>query len=176
MHKRCGGYNSIMKYRLSQKRGFTLIELLVVIAIIGLLSSAVLASVSVAREKSRDARRMSDLRQIQRAMEFYYDDNGHYPREGDGANGLVGEGAGLDTMLDPYLSAIPYDPLGPGSGTYNYYYDGRQKCGSEYIAVIFARTMETTPSNRSDFCSSWGGEGGAGNANAWHVVIGPSDD
>jgi type II secretion system protein G len=166
-----------MMYYSSTQRGFTLIELLVAIAIIGLLSSVVLASLSAAREKSRDARRMSDLRQIQRAMEFYYDDNGYYPREGDGANGLIGEGAGLDTMLAPYLSVIPHDPLGPGSGTYNYYYDGRQSCGGrEPIAVIFARNMETTPTNRSDFCSSWGGEGGAGTANAWHIVIGPSDD
>ncbi|MBC8464850.1 MAG: prepilin-type N-terminal cleavage/methylation domain-containing protein [Parcubacteria group bacterium] len=165
--------------RISTRKGFTLIELLVVIAIIGLLSSVVLASLSSAREKSRDARRMNDLRQIQRAMEFYYDDNGHYPREGDGANGIIGEGAGLDTMLAPYLSAIPRDPLGPGSGTYNYYYDGQQNCTNdgvmERVAVIFARTMESVPTNRSDFCSGWGGEGGAGNANAWHIVVEPSD-
>lgn len=35
------------------KQGFTLIELLVVIAIIGLLSSIVLASLSMSREKAR---------------------------------------------------------------------------------------------------------------------------
>lgn len=158
-------------------KGFTLIELLVVVAIIGLLSSVALASLNTAREKSRDARRMSDLRQIQRAMEFYYDDNGHYPREGDGANGIIGEGAGLDTMLDPYFSVVPHDPLGPGSASYIYYYDGRQSCGGrDPIAVIFARTMESVPTNRSDFCSSWGGEGGAGGENAWHIVIGPSPD
>lgn len=45
-------------------RGFTLIELLVVIAIIGLLSSIVLASLNGARAKSRDARRMSDVKQM----------------------------------------------------------------------------------------------------------------
>ncbi|NBV76692.1 type II secretion system protein [bacterium] len=50
------------------KRGFTLIELLVVIAIIGLLSTVVLASLSSARAKSRDARRLSDLKQIANAV------------------------------------------------------------------------------------------------------------
>ncbi len=37
------------------RRGFTLIELLVVISIIGLLSSVILASLSVARQKGQIA-------------------------------------------------------------------------------------------------------------------------
>jgi len=59
--------------------GFTLIELLVVISIIGMLSSIVLASLNTARAKARDARRVSDLRQVQTALEFYYDKHGNYP-------------------------------------------------------------------------------------------------
>ena len=53
--------------------GFTLIELLVVIAIIGVLASIVLASLNSARRKSRDARRITDLKQIQLALELYFD-------------------------------------------------------------------------------------------------------
>ena len=44
---------------------------LVVIAIIGILSSVVLASLNGARKKGRDARRISDLKQIQLALEMY---------------------------------------------------------------------------------------------------------
>jgi len=82
------------------QRGFTLIELLVVIAIIGLLSSVVLASLNTAREKSRDARRISDLRQIQTALELYYDDQtpGGYP---DTVAALV---------TSNYLPSEPKDP------------------------------------------------------------------
>ena len=55
----------------NKARGFTLIELLVVIAIIGILSSVVLASLSTARQKSRDAKRISDVGQIQLAAEAW---------------------------------------------------------------------------------------------------------
>lgn len=63
----------------NQRKGFTLIELLVVIAIIGLLASVVMVSLDSARGKGRDARRISDLRQMQIAVEMHYNNYGEYP-------------------------------------------------------------------------------------------------
>ena len=84
-----------------EKAGFTLIELLVVIAIIGILSSVVLASLNSARQKSRDAKRISDLKQIQLALELYYGDyNSTYPA----------------TLLSLAPTYIPVIPEGPSSG------------------------------------------------------------
>ena len=65
--------------RNKNQSGFTLIELLVVIAIIGLLASIVLLALNGARAKSRDAKRIADVRQIASALELFYNDFNSYP-------------------------------------------------------------------------------------------------
>lgn len=89
-----------------KSRGFTLIELLVVIAIIGILASVVLASLNSARRKSRDARRVADIKQIQLALELYFDSFSQYP-------------ATLSLLAPNYIPVVPQDPL-TGTGAYNY--------------------------------------------------------
>lgn len=55
-------------------KAFTLIELLVVIAIISGLSALLLPNYMGARERARDAQRKNDLKQIQKALELYKQD------------------------------------------------------------------------------------------------------
>lgn len=91
--------------RNKNQRGFTLIELLVVIAIIGLLASVVLLALNSARSKARDARRVSDVRQIMSALELYLNDCNSYPVEaspvtlGDANHDVLRHG-GLTTCGD----------------------------------------------------------------------------
>jgi prepilin-type N-terminal cleavage/methylation domain-containing protein len=56
---------------MSIRKGFTLIELLVVIAIIGILSAVVLASLSTARTKSKDASVQTSMNSMRTAAELY---------------------------------------------------------------------------------------------------------
>ena len=66
-------------FYLPNGRGFTLIELLVVIAIIGLLASLSMIALNSAREKSRNSRRVSDMKQVQTALEMRFNDVHSYP-------------------------------------------------------------------------------------------------
>ncbi len=63
----------------SPYKAFTLIELLVVIAIIGILTAIVMANFTAAKSKSRDAKRVSDIAQIQLTLELVYDRCSSYP-------------------------------------------------------------------------------------------------
>jgi prepilin-type N-terminal cleavage/methylation domain-containing protein len=108
----------VVKKLKQNQKGFTLIELLVVIAIIGLLASVVLLALNSARQKSRDAKRLADVRQLATALELYYD------AAVGGASGYPGT-AGYEAGIKPaYIGALPTYPTPTdgtcGTGTYAY--------------------------------------------------------
>src|SRR5580658_758360 len=99
--------------RNKKQKGFTLIELLVVISIIGLLASIILVALDGARLKARDAKRISDITEIQTALELYYNDNGQYPNIcGASSSGQYApQWPTFQSALSSYLSKLPNDPL-----------------------------------------------------------------
>lgn len=112
---------------MKKAKGFTLIELLVVIAIIGLLSTLAVVALNNARQKSRDAKRVSDIKQVSTALELYFADQNGYPTAaaaitlGDtnvkclDAGGFVATCATAPT----YMGTIPTNPT-PGGAAYTY--------------------------------------------------------
>ena len=101
---------------MKKQKGFTLIELLVVIAIIGLLSTLAIISLNNARGKARDAKRVSDVKQISTLieMEAANSSSGGYdvlPTACD----AIGEKTSACTIGGQDLSGIT-DPTAQGAG------------------------------------------------------------
>lgn len=93
------------------KQAFTLIELLVVIAIIGLLATAAIISFSSTREGSRDAVRLSDINQIQSALDLYWHASGVYPLEHE-----VQKGQSIEYNNIVFLDSVPEPPTPSNDG------------------------------------------------------------
>ena len=67
------------KAKNKKNEGFTLIEILIVVAIIAILASVVLVGLEPTQQAGRDARRVSDLTEVQNGLELFYNACGYYP-------------------------------------------------------------------------------------------------
>jgi len=103
------------------QKGFTLIELLVVIALLGVMSLLVIPSFNGSLRKSRDSKRKTDLAQIAKALEVYYNDTGMYPVSNGGkiqiGASIIDWGSSLSSGSVVYMTKLPKDS---GSRTYRY--------------------------------------------------------
>lgn len=104
--------NPYMKHKLSNFKhlsgaGFTLLELLVVISIIAILITVGLTSFSTAQKKGRDAKRKSDIKEVQNALEQYYSVCGYnYPTP----TGSFFVSVNCPTPAISILPTVPSDP------------------------------------------------------------------
>ncbi|MDD5071625.1 MAG: type II secretion system protein [Patescibacteria group bacterium] len=133
--------------------GFTLIELLVIISIIGLLSSAAVFALNNARIKARDAKRAADLKQVQKALELYFDNHNAYPTLGTSwscscPTGNCISGHTWYTALKPLvdeglLPFLPSDPVNEIRGSEYYCY--------EYSPPTFTSSWYCNGIRRTDY-------------------------
>ncbi len=114
----------------SHERGFTLIELLIVVSIIAILSVIGLTSYTNFLKNSRDAKRQSDLKFIQSALEQYFADQKYYPFTVTSDNPIS---FGNRT----YLTKVPSDP----KTTPPYLYQARG-----------TSCAQSTPQNCNNYC------------------------
>jgi len=134
-------------------RGFTLLEMLTVIVIIGLLSTIGYVSYESVKVRARDTKRVSDAKQLQTALELYFEGNSSYPSDGTpGDNGqLLGfeetrrfsdAGFAPSQQGTVYMMNVPKNPM-PGGTDYVYrslYMNGQNchiKNACETYAVLF---------------------------------------
>jgi prepilin-type N-terminal cleavage/methylation domain-containing protein len=137
-------------------RGFTLVELAVVIGVIGILAAITIVAYNGAQGRARDARRETDIANIAKALELYYDDNGAYP-DPNGTTSTINSSwytsndTSWDTFSTDFGSAYnpPKDPKNNANplttNGYSYAYFTGGYCGAAnaqwYLIVYKLETM-----------------------------------
>lgn len=119
-----------------KQSGFTIVELLIVIVVIGILAAITVVAYNGIQTRAKDQARISKIKEISKAIEAYYVDNGHYPQAQD-ANGSESscgsqtENWGhcdrsrtLSLALAPYMKFTPesLSSTAPDAVGNNYYY------------------------------------------------------
>jgi len=136
------------------RKGFTLIELLVVIAIIGLLAALAVVALNTARAKARDSKRLSDIRQIQTALEMYFADQSTYPSGASLTLGgqCISNGGGIASPCSgttTYMSIVPTNPTPAtdgGCANAGYVYTQRDTGASYTITYCLGSAVSSVPS------------------------------
>ena len=101
---------------MTQKRyrdaGFTLIELMIVIAILGLMAYMVAPRLMGVMGKAKPKLALTDIKNLETALDLFYLDVGRYPTEEEGLKALTQQPENLPNWGGPYLKKPPKDPWG----------------------------------------------------------------
>jgi prepilin-type N-terminal cleavage/methylation domain-containing protein len=137
--------NQNQTYKKSQQ-GFTLIEIMVVVAIIALLSSIAMIAAVNGQAKSRDARRLGDMTQMNTGLGLYFSSYYGYPSSTTGLPGGI---------VPTYAANLPSAPMPPDGacgqtsypapvpnnvtpGSYYYYPTGTAFLGADGITTVYS--------------------------------------
>lgn len=97
-----------------KKTGFTLVELLIAVSVIAILSAIGVTIFSEVTVKTRNNARKNDLKQIQQALELYYETNHFYPNPNSGVVGVESCAPVDDNFnqnrISNLLKQVPSDP------------------------------------------------------------------
>lgn len=152
------------------RNAFTLVEILVTVSIIAILLVVVVGSFSNSKDVAHDQKRVTELKNIQVALELYKQKNGHYPRSISAGGGLdadsrpgsafspvrsyYGGQTGwqlLEQELVPeFLGSLPRDPLNGLGGTHlpfctncSHYHYSSDVGGTKYMLFTYLSDVIT---------------------------------
>lgn len=139
--------------------GFTLIELLVIIAIIGLMATFAIVSLVSAQRRARDAKRLADVRELQKTVIAVYENTGQVPLTTSGTNETWSE---FGTTIADYVTSLPLDPTNDDGAGYVYSY-GANDAGTEYFLATQLEEAGHVALNGDDDSVYDSGDSGWGN-------------
>ena len=117
-------------------KGFTLIEMLIVVGIIAILAPLMLRGFGIATARSRDARRIGDLKNLQSALETYYNIENSYPDT---------DYSGLEALLKTKLGVNFKLSQDPSRGATYYYCPGSESVSGAINNYILGAFLEVSP-------------------------------
>lgn len=122
--------------RARKNLGFTLLELLVVITIISILVGLLAVNLSKVEMKARDTSRKQDLKEIQKALELYQQDQlvPQFPATAD-----------LNVLAGYYMKEVPEPPLVAAGEVYYY-----QRGESDYLTYQLYACLENASDPEAD--------------------------
>jgi len=134
------------------KAGFTLMELIVAMVILAIVITGLLGNYFSSQKKGRDGKRKASLKQVQNALETYFNDNSAYPN--DDGNGNIQDAEWGDSFSNPsnpatiYMVRLPTDPQ---SGTKTFFYEQTQG-GLGYRLYALLENTEDSCFTDSEYC------------------------
>lgn len=139
-----------MRNRRLISSGFTLLELLVVMVIIGLLAAYVGPQYFQQVGKSEVKAAQAQINALQKALDTYRIDNGHYPSTEQGLAALMARPQNEPKWSGPYMQkAVPPDPWGR---PYNYKSPGEH---GEYDLFSFGKDGQAGGTGDAADITSW---------------------
>lgn len=136
--------------RTTHQQGFTLLELLVVMVIIGLLASYVGPKFFAQIGKSEVKTAHAQIDSLEKALDQYRLDVGHYPTNEQGLAALMAAPNGEKRWSGPYLKkAVPNDPWG---NPYVYRLPGEH---GEYDLLSYGKDGQPGGSGEAEDIGNW---------------------
>lgn len=135
--------------RISQS-GFTLLELLVVMVILGLLAGYIAPKYFAQVGKSETKVAQTQVESLEKSVDMYWLDTGHYPTSEQGLDVLVIKPQNESKWNGPYLKkAVPSDPWGR---RYVYKYPGEH---GDYDLYSFGKDGQPAGQGENADITNW---------------------
>ena len=122
-------FKKLAKRLKNNRKGFSLTELMIVMSIVSTTATLAGAQMDDILPMARDAQRKANIKQVQTALNIYYNDHEQYPISETNEPTVQGyqmiKGV-LESADETYVPEMPHDPLNTDQYVFKYWSDGQK--------------------------------------------------